>query len=190
MRTLFTLLILSTSLLSGCDAFSSATGTPDGVDIRYLVEGNAEVAYQDADGVNQAQARGRWETQFTAPSGAVLSLEAISSDGSPVRAQIEVGGIVVRVQQGVAVQLDSRADSSPTGTTGEIEVHGPVEALGADRVTVRGHVFVVDGQTRLFDEDNETVPLSTFSVGTWVEAEGRANRDGTWQAKKIKLDDD
>lgn len=185
MRTLTTLLAFGAILLSGCDAFSSDAGG-DRIEVRYLVDGNAAVSYLGDGGLDQAQARGAWEAQFTAEPDAVLSVEATSIDGSAVRAQIEVDGVVVQATQGLAVRLDSRTDDRSQGV---VEVHGPVEAVGADRVTVLGRVFVVDAGTRLFGRGNEVVPFATFTVGTFVEAEGRANADGTFQAKKVKLDD-
>ncbi|GAB5536695.1 MAG: hypothetical protein Rubg2KO_29440 [Rubricoccaceae bacterium] len=176
--------LLCLLFLSGCDAFSSATGSQNGVEIRYVVEGDADVSYLRDDHLEQTQARGTWETRFEAESSAVLSLEATSSDGEPIHARIEVEGVVVHAQQGVHVQLDSRGVDRSDGI---VEVHGPVGALAADRVTVLGRVFVVDAQTRLLDRANEPVELSRFTPGTVVEAEGRLASDGTVQAKAIKI---
>ena len=181
MRVLPLFLLL---VVAGCDALSDAGST---LDVRYVVEGDAAVTYLDDGGLRQSDARGTWEARFDAADDAVLSVEAVSDDGTPVRARIEVDGAVVRAGQGSSVRLDSRTDDRGAGG---VEVHGPVEAVGAGRVTVLGRVFVIDGGTRLLGRDNETVPAATFSVGTFVEAEGRARGDGTFTAKTIKLDDD
>ncbi len=180
---LLTLSLVALVTLAGCDAF----GPQDDVEVHYLVEGDAAVTYLAADGLDQVQARGSWEVRFAAPPTAALSIEATSSNGAPIRAQIEVDGVVVRATQGLSVRLDARTDD---GASGEIEVHGTVETVGADRLTVLGRVFVVDGATELLGRDNEAIPFEALTVGTFVEAEGRPAGDGTFRAKKIKLDDD
>lgn len=184
MRVLPLVLIVA---LAGCDALSSDTGRGADLDVRYVVEGDASVTYLEDGDLRQSDTRGAWEARFGAAGDALLSIEAVSIDGTPVRARIEVDGSVVRAGQGSTVRLDSRTDDR---SSGEVEVHGPVEAVGPDRVTVLGRVFVIDGATRLLGRDNETVPASTFTIGTFVEAEGRSHGDGTFTAKKIKLDDD
>lgn len=182
MRTL-SLSLVALIALAGCDALGSRSDA----EVHYLVEGDAAVTYLTAGGLSQAEARGTWEVRFEVAPETPLSIEATSSNGAPVRAQIEVDGRVVRATQGLSVRLDARTDD---GASGELEVHGAVEAVGADRVTVLGRVFVVDGATELLGRDNETVPFESFTVGTFVEVEGRAVGDGTFRAKKIKLDDD
>ncbi len=181
MRTLPLSLVVLTALV-GCDA----VGSQDDVEVHYVVEGDAAVTYLTARGLAQAESQGSWEVQFTASTSTPLSIEATSSNGAPVRAQIEVDGVVVRATQGLSVRLDARTDD---GASGEVEVHGAVEAVDIDRVTVLGRVFVVDGTTKLLSRDNQAVPFESFTVGTFVEVEGRVTGDGTFRAKTIKLDD-
>jgi len=76
------------------------------------------------------------------------------------------------------------------GAGDEVEVHGPIEAIDATSVTVRGLRFTTDAATRWLDDDNDPVSPSTFAVGHFVEAEGRSRGDGTLYAEKVKRDDD
>ncbi|WP_412062380.1 DUF5666 domain-containing protein [Rubrivirga sp. IMCC45206] len=176
-------LLLSLALLAvvGCDAAPSDTAA-----VRLLVEGHADVSYTTPSQAATAVADGTWETRLDAAPGDAVTLRAVSRDGAPVSTTIEVDGRVVASDRGLSASSSARSGDD----AGEVEVHGAVEAVDGDRLTVRGRVFVVDAQTRLFDRDNRPVPLATFAVGTVVEAEGHARADGTVRAKTIKLDDD
>lgn len=180
-RFLFSLIVLGL-LASGCDA----TG-PSAARVGYAVDGAASVTYTDADGTTKtATPNAAWRLDVDAPQGQSLVLTAASTSGAPVTATITVDNVLVASRRGASVRVESSSSSSGS----EVEVYGLVEALGSDRVTVSGLTFVVDAQTRLYDRNNQTVPLSTFAVGTFVEAEGRLLGDGTYRAKKIKLEDD
>ncbi len=83
-------------------------------------------------------------------------------------------------------------DTTSAGTSAAaaaINLHGPITEASGDRITVGGLVFVVNSQTRLLSRRNRTLPLSAFTVGTYVEAEGRLNADGSVRAKKLKMED-
>lgn len=176
--------LLAVALLAGCDALDTASG--DAVAVRYAVEGDAAVSYLDGADLRTAQARGSWETRIEAEPGDVISIEAVSDDGEAVEVIIEINGVTVRIERGARVRIDLRDDDRDDG---EVEVEGAIEAVDGDAVTVRGLVFVVDDGTRLLGRDNEALPLSAFAVGTYVEAEGHARADGTYRAKKLKLED-
>ena len=83
----------------------------------------------------------------------------------------------------------SASGSNDTSAQGEVEHRGPIEALGTDRFTVRGTVFVVSASTRLLDRNNRPISFSALAVGTVVEAEGVARSNGTVAARKVKLED-
>lgn len=181
MRLLLSLFLVA--LLAGCDASAPAS---DALAVRFLVDGQADVTYQAANDVSTARADGRWETRLTAGPDDVLTLDAVSTDGQPVTTTIEIDGKVVATHQGLRVRSNSR----PSGRSqNEIEVEGAIEALSADRVRVQGRVFRIDASTRFLGRDNEPIPFETFAVGTFVEAEGHLQSDGTVRAKKLKLED-
>lgn len=187
MRHLPTALVLLALLVAGCDALDPQASTAR---VSYAVDGAASVSYTDADGSTRtATPDAAWRVDVDAPSGQAVVLTAASATGDPVTATISVDDALVASRRGRSVRVESESSSSSSSGY-EVEVYGPVEALGADRVTVGGLVFIVNGSTRLYDRDNQTVPLATFTVGTFVEAEGRPNGDGTYRAKKIKLEDD
>lgn len=191
MRALF----FATALLAlaACDAGTSTPAT-----VRYSVSGASAVTYTAADGSTKtAAASGAWQTDVAAEDGATVALAAVSASGAPVTAEIRVDGRLAGSRRGASVRLETRSHRHSegghdgAGDDGEgPEVHGPVEALGADRVTVSGHVFVVDAATRLLDDARVPTALATFTVGTYVEAEGVPLADGTFRATTIKVEDE
>lgn len=182
MRLLSLGLAALTLVLAACDS----GGASQQASVRYTVDGPAAVTFTGADGAPRAsQTSAAWQAEVAVEPGTPVVLTAVSATGAPVTATIAVDGALVGSRQGRSVRVASSSDDGA-----EAEVRGPVEALGADRVTVGGIVFVVDAATRLYDRRNNAVPLSTFVVGTYVEAEGRALGGGTFQAKKIKLEDE
>ena len=176
-------MVLLAFLLAACDAGDSGAAS---VRVGYAVDGAAAVTYLDADGtIRSVDVSDAWALEVSASAGQTLVLTAESATGDDVTATITLGDAVVASRRGVSVHVEHAASDD----AGETEVYGPVEALSGDRVTVAGLVFVVTPSTRLYDRDNQTVPLSTFSPGTYVEAEGYAQSDGTYRADKIKLED-
>ena len=182
MRLLSSGLLALALILSACDA-----GTAPQASVRYTVDGPAAVTFTGADGTSETSSTSAaWQTEVDVEPGTAVVLAATSATGAPVTASVFVDDALVGSRRGRSVRIGSSSDDSGD----EAEVRGPVEVLGADRVTVAGRVFVVDASTRLYDRDNGTVPLATFAVGTYVEAEGRPRGDGTFQAKKVKLEDE
>lgn len=175
------LLIVSATLLAACDSGSSPS-----TQVRYTVDGPAVVSFTAADGsVQQATTTAAWQTNVSVDAGTAVALAATSASASPVTASVFVDDALVGSRRGRSVRVESSGSAS-----GEAEVRGAVEALGADRLTVAGRVFLVDGGTRLLDRAGAPVPLTTFAVGTYVEAEGRPLADGTFRATKVKLEDE
>ena len=182
MRLLPFVLAAFTLVLSACD---TGGGAPQ-ASVRYTVDSPAAVTFTGADGASRAsQTSAAFQAEVAVEPGTPVVLTAVSTTGAPITATIVVDGALVGSRQGRSVRVESSSDRGA-----EAEVRGPVQALGTDRVTVGGIVFVVDAATRLYDRRNNAVPLSTFVVGTYVEAEGRALGGGTFQAKKIKLEDE
>ena len=186
MRLLPALLTFLVLAAAGCD---SADAPLSSARVSYAVDGAASVSYTDADGATQtATPDAAWRVDVEAPADQGVVLTAQSATGAPVTATISFDDQLVASKTGQTVRVESLPSSS--GSSGyEVEVYGPVQANENGRVTVAGLVFVVDASTRLYDRDNNPVPLSTFSVGTYVEAEGYPLSDGTYRADKIKLED-
>lgn len=176
------LALVTLTVFSACDGGTSAPAT-----VRYSVDGPAALTFTGSDGSTEsAVATGAWQQSVSVEPGTAVVLTAASSSGAPVTATLTVDDALSRSRRGQSVRLESSSDDD----SGELEVCGPVEALTSDRVTVDGRVFVVDAGTRLFDRNNATVALATFTVGTIVEAEGQALADGTVRASKVKLEND
>lgn len=182
MRPLLTALVALT-FLSACDAGQPATKS-----VRYSVDGPAEVVFTDADGTSRSSSTSAaWEARVAVDPVTPVVLVVTSATGMPVTASIYIDDSLVRSRRGTSVRLE--ASSSDTGSS-EAEVRGPVEAVGSDRVTVAGRVFIVVSDTELVADDNTPVALSAFTVGTYVEAEGRPLGDGSFRATKIKVEDE
>ena len=174
--------------LAACD---SGTSTPTAV--RYTVDGASTIRYTAADGSTQsATTTGAWQKDVSADDGALVVITAVSATGAPITASILVEDRLASSRHGSSVRVEarSRRDDDGDDDDDEAEVHGFVEALGTDRMTVSGRVFVVTSTTRLFDDNEVAVALATFIVGTYVEAEGVALGDGTFRATKIKIEDE
>jgi hypothetical protein len=178
------LLLLAGVLLAACDSAPDQSGA---LGVRYLVEGApAAISFIGAEGPAETESTGAWEHRFEAPPGTLLSLQATSSSGAPLTASIFLNDVPFRVGRGLSVALDA---STSGYQSGEVELHGFIEALATDRVTVLSLGFLIDERTELLGRDNEAVPLSAFRVGDYVEVEGRARGDGLFSAEKLKLED-
>ncbi|NIR50888.1 T9SS type A sorting domain-containing protein [candidate division KSB1 bacterium] len=71
----------------------------------------------------------------------------------------------------------------------EVEITGAIEEIGDNSITVLGRTFVVTENTVIFDNNNNRITLSEFSVGLTVEVRGDLMGDGTLVAIKIKIED-
>ena len=171
-------------LLSACDSSTVQSGA---LSVTYVVEGTgATISYADVSGTHQATTSGRWEHQFDSEPGAVVLLDAVSTNSDPVTASIFLNGDLFRLERGLQVHLEGSTSSSQSG---EVEVRGFIEARAANQVTVLGRTFVVDEQTLLLGRNNESVSFDAFRLGDFIEAEGHGQSDGTLRAKKLKLED-
>ena len=178
-------IILPTVLLflAACD---SSTVQSSALSVKYVVEGTgATLSYAGASGTEHATTSGRWEHQFEAEPGAVVLLDAVSTSSNPVTGTIFLNGEMFRLERGLRVHLEGSASSSQSG---EVEVRGFIEARAANQITILGRTFVVDDQTLLLGRSNESVAFDAFRLGDFIEAEGRAQNDGTLRATKLKLE--
>lgn len=182
------LLSFAALVISACDS----TGTTS-QSVRYDVDGPATVAFSTDEGTSQITTSGPWSTSLNASSSTVVALTATSTTSNPVTASIYVDDALVRKRRGSSVHVEMSSSSS-NGSSGssssEIEVRGPIEAIDASSVRVLGVTFHLSSNTRLVDDDDRVVQLSAFSVGLFVEIEGRLNGDGTFRATEMELDDD
>ncbi len=71
----------------------------------------------------------------------------------------------------------------------ELEVKGTIDSLGIDYLAVLGHIFFVNENTIVLDNNNSPISFPDLSIGLLVEV--RANRlaDGSLLATRIKLED-
>ena len=74
---------------------------------------------------------------------------------------------------------------------GEVEFRGTVDSVGSSSLVVAGRaVQAVPGTTELLGRENQPISLSDIAVGAFVEVEGWPQADGSFIAKKVKLEDD
>ena len=71
----------------------------------------------------------------------------------------------------------------------ELEVKGFIEEITPESITVGGATFALAGSTIWRIGHDRNADPASFAVGMFVEAEGFADGDGGWIAKKIKLED-
>lgn len=179
-------IILTAALLflAACDSSTIQSGT---LTVKYVVDGTgATISYADASGTDLATTSGHWEHQFEVEPGAVVLLEAVSTNSNPVTGTIFLNGELFRLERGLLVHLEGSTSSAQSG---EVEVRGFIEARAANQIRILGRTFIVDEQTALLGRDNESVSFDAFRLGDFIEAEGRARSDGTLRATKLKLED-
>ncbi len=71
----------------------------------------------------------------------------------------------------------------------EVEIKGPVTAIGEDELIVLGLLFETNESTQVLDEDNNSIDLSDIQVGFVVQVRADVLNDGTLLATKIKIED-
>ena len=62
----------------------------------------------------------------------------------------------------------------------DIEVEGPIQAIGQDSLVVNSMVFRVDANTEIKDEYGNILTLSDLNVGDFVEVEAMLQPDSTF----------
>jgi hypothetical protein len=72
----------------------------------------------------------------------------------------------------------------------EVEIKGAIEEIGDGTITVGGKIFVITESTKFLDDNGNPIPFESFQVGTFIEAEGIEQADGTIIAKKFKIEDE
>lgn len=77
--------------------------------------------------------------------------------------------------------------SGLTYADNDIEVEGPIQAIGQDSLVVNGFVFWVDGNTEIKGDHGEHLSLSDLSEGDFVEVEADVLPDSTLLATEIEL---
>lgn len=84
--------------------------------------------------------------------------------------------------------LAAPVSATPPGD--DIEVEGPITALGASSLTVAGLTFAVTPATEIEDDDGNPIPFSALTLGLYVEVEGYYDASGTLIATEIEVEDD
>lgn len=72
----------------------------------------------------------------------------------------------------------------------EFEVEGYIDSLGNDFVYVGGHEFSVTAQTMIHGEHGVLLSFSDLALGIYVEIKALIQPDGSFWAKKIKVEDE
>ncbi|MBX2819544.1 MAG: T9SS type A sorting domain-containing protein [Rhodothermaceae bacterium] len=90
----------------------------------------------------------------------------------------------------VATKIEIEDDFPDNDGDDELEFTGRVDSLGTGAIVVSGVAFVVGDNTIVLDDNNNTIPFSDLFVGQIVEIRGDLQRDGTWLATHIKVEDD
>ncbi len=80
------------------------------------------------------------------------------------------------------INIEVRADS-------EVQVRGPIDAIGTDSLVVLGKTFFVDANTEVLDNDENSIALSTLQVGDVVEVRALVRPDSSFLASRIKIED-
>ncbi len=69
------------------------------------------------------------------------------------------------------------------------EYKGTIEAIGNDSLVVDGFTFWVDSNTVVKGDDHQMLSFSDLKVGDYVEVKAVEQQDGSYLARKIKLED-
>jgi hypothetical protein len=83
--------------------------------------------------------------------------------------------------------VPARAASAPGD---DVEVEGPIEALGAASVTVAGRTFAVDTRTEIRGDHGAVLAFSDLAVGMLAEVEGHGASPDSLVADRVRIEDD
>lgn len=202
--------VVAAGALAACGGSSSVTGASDGAAAGVP---SATIAGTVITSGGSAAAAGGFSTSST--SGGIrvsvsgTSLETTTDDdgrftlsgvtpgekvelrfeGPGVDAVLEVEGLTAGQTVTITVSLSGSA-ASMLPSSGELEIRGPVESVGANTLIVGGQSVVINDSTELLGRQNQPIPFSDIVVGAFVEVEGWPQSDGSILAKKVKLEDD
>ena len=157
-------------------ASSPEIGASSVSDLRVSVTGTALQTTTDGSG------------RFTlsgVPSGRV----ELRFEGRGVDARLELEGLQSGQTLNVTVRVSGSSASGWIEDGGAVELRAKVDSVGGSSLVVGGRTVRVDASTRLLGRNNETIALSAFKAGDFVEARAIAQTDGSLLAKKVKLED-
>jgi putative ubiquitin-RnfH superfamily antitoxin RatB of RatAB toxin-antitoxin module len=103
----------------------------------------------------------------------------------------------VRTGLFVEIRADVAADGSLKAThikiedrfDDEVEFTGEITNIGENALTVGEKVFVINGSTMIFDNNNQPISFGALKVGMIVEIRGDVQFDGSLLATHIKIED-
>ncbi len=119
----------------------------------------------------------------------------VDDDDNPIAfGDLQVGDHVeveaVDVGNGYYLAFLIELDDDDDGQDDEdIEVTGPIEALGDSNLTVAGIEFLVDGNTEVRDDDDNDIDFSDLQVGMIVEVDADIDAAGNAIAREIEIED-
>ena len=130
------------------------------------------------------------------PAGSV----ALRFQGPGVDATLEISGLapgqVLTINVHVAgseASLTPAGSPSPSPSPGDdgeqVELRGPITALGSSSLVVSGKTVAVSAATKIEGHQHVTLTFVDLKVGDSVEVEGTAQTDGSVLATKIKVED-
>ncbi len=120
----------------------------------------------------------------------------MDDNGNPVSPQTFAVGAFVEIEgfegpDGTFFAHKIKAEDESGEDDGlEIEIKGAIEEIGDGTITVGGKVFVITETTKFLDDNGNPIPFESLQVGTFIEAEGVEQADGTVIAKKFKIEDE
>jgi hypothetical protein len=111
----------------------------------------------------------------------------IRGPGDPTAADLAVGIYVeVRGHFAAAGAVADRIEIEEGDD--EVEVRGPIEALGDASLTVQGHAFAVTPATRIEGDDHQPMAFEDLAVGVFVEVHGAFAPDGGLVATRVEVE--
>ncbi len=121
-------------------------------------------------------------TQFLGRSNAPASLRDFRvGDSVEVEGAAQADGSVYARK----VKHEDGNENQPPES--EVAFTGAIQGLSP--FVVAGRTVVTDGNTRILDKNNASIPFSALKVGQTAEVEGTTQANGSVLAKKVKLDD-
>ena len=125
-------------------------------------------------------------TRFEGDDDAILTFADFS-----VGQFVEVEGDLQPDGSVLAKKIELEDDDDDDEVEVEVEFKGLIESidLAAASMVVDGRLVQTDAATRFEGDDDAPLAISDFSVGQFVEVEGRLQADGSILAKEVELED-
>lgn len=182
-RVIGLLSIISFSLIFlGFAQLQSSPASDDEIEVEGLIQAiGSDNQGTDSITVNNLDFYVDANTEIKGEHGSSLSFSDLQ-----VGDFVEVEADILQSGKFLATKIEVENDNH----FNEFEVEGHIDSLGNDNVFVGGQEFAVTSQTQIRGEHGAHLTFADLRVGMFVEIKALIKSDGSFWAKRIKIEDE